>query len=56
MSEWRDRQRWAQASVIPPVLMILTGTMLWPIGAPSIVVGVYLILVIQKARREIDQR
>ena len=52
-NEWRDRERWAGASVAPLVVMILIGAMVWPIGIPSILIGVYLILIIQKARREL---
>lgn len=49
---WRDRDQWASASVIPPLLMIGSGVLIWPIGIFNIVVGAYLIWIIGKAQKE----
>lgn len=52
-TNWRDRDRWASASVIPPLGMIVIGVCLWPVGIPALLVGAYLITIIGKAQLEL---
>lgn len=52
MKPWKDRDRWANASVIPPLLMIGAGVLIWPVGIFGIAVGAYLIWIIGKAQKE----
>lgn len=52
MDKWKDRDKWASASVVPPLIMIAIGVYLWPVGISALVVGVYLIAIIGKAQKE----
>lgn len=52
MKTWKDRDKWASASVIPPLIMIAAGVIAWPVGVLHIAVGAYFIWVIGRAQKE----